>query len=167
MRSAAASRSPAISRTGTRSSPSCARRTRSATTDAQLVARAYRRWGEGLQAHLLGEYAFALFDAERGTLLLGHDALGLVPLFVTERGGALTFATDLAELVGATGVGELDEEYLADCLALVRGRDERTPYRHIRRLLPGRGAGGAQRRDGDDRGVRSVDGPAGRAREQR
>lgn len=112
----------------------------SATTDAQLVALAYRRWGEGTQTHLLGEYAFAVFDPERGALLLGHDALGLVPLFVTERGGALTFATDLAELVGATGVGELDEEYLADCLALVRGRDERTPYRHIRRLLPGRGA---------------------------
>ena len=112
----------------------------STATDAELVALAYRRWGEGAQAQLLGEYAFALFDAERGTLLLGHDALGLVPLFVSERGGTLTFATDLAELVGATGVGELDEEYIADCLALVRGRDERTPYRHIRRLLPGRGA---------------------------
>ncbi|HYW54150.1 MAG TPA: asparagine synthase-related protein, partial [Dongiaceae bacterium] len=112
----------------------------STTTDAQLVALAYRRWGEGAQAHLLGEYAFALFEPERGALLLGHDALGLVPLFVAERGGALTFATDLAELVGATGVGEVDEEYVADCLALVRGRDERTPYRHIRRLLPGRGA---------------------------
>jgi asparagine synthase (glutamine-hydrolysing) len=111
-----------------------------ATTDAQLVALAYRRWGERAQAHLLGEYAFAVFDPDRGALLLGHDALGLVPLFFSERGGALTFGTDLAELVGATGVGELDEEHLADCLALVRGRDERTPYRHIRRLLPGRGA---------------------------
>jgi asparagine synthase (glutamine-hydrolysing) len=112
----------------------------SAATDAELVALAYRRWGDALQAHLLGEYAFAVFDAERGALLLGHDALGLVPLFYSERDGALTFGTDLAELVGATGVGDLDEEYIADCLAFVRGRDERTPYRHIRRLKPGRGA---------------------------
>lgn len=111
-----------------------------AADDAELVALAYRRWGNGTQAHLLGEYAFALFDPERGTLLLGHDALGLVPLFFSERGGVLTFGTDLAELVGATGAGELDEDYLADCFAGVRGRDGRTPYGHISRLMPGTGA---------------------------
>lgn len=121
----------------------------SLASDAALIARAYRRWGEELQHHVLGEYAAVVWDAPRRTALLTHDALGLEPLFwITERDG-LAFATELVDLIDARTSAELDDEFLADYLATGLVTGERTPYRAIRRLLPGRSlawssAGGAR-----------------------
>src|SRR5712692_11702778 len=48
--------------------------------DPQLLAAAYRRWGQAFQSRVFGEYAYILFDEHKRALLLGHDALGLLPL---------------------------------------------------------------------------------------
>src|SRR5437870_13902588 len=49
------------------------------TSDGELFAQAYRSWGMELQSRVLGEYAVAIFDERSGSLLLTHDALGLLP----------------------------------------------------------------------------------------
>ncbi len=110
---------------------------RAPASDAERLALAYRWWGADLPRHVLGEYAAAVYDAPRRTLLLAHDELGLRPLFYAASGGALHFGARLEELVAETGVGELDEEYLADYLARGEHSGERTPYAAIRRLRPG------------------------------
>jgi asparagine synthase (glutamine-hydrolysing) len=102
-----------------------------------VLALAYRRWGEALTRFVLGEYAAVVADEAAKTALLVHDALGLVPLFYSQRPGELVFATHLTELVGIVGTGELDEAYIADYLATGEIPGERTPYALIRRLLPG------------------------------
>ncbi len=38
------------------------------TSDAALVLRAYERWGQDCPAHILGDFAFALWDARRRQL---------------------------------------------------------------------------------------------------
>lgn len=106
-------------------------------SSAELFARADEWWGPDLPRHVLGEYAAAIYDRERRTLLLAHDELGLIPLFYSESRAGVVVGTDLADVVGATGVGELDEEYVADYLTEGWHLGERTPYTHIRRLLPG------------------------------
>jgi asparagine synthase (glutamine-hydrolysing) len=108
-------------------------------TDSQLLAAAYRRWGEQFQSRMIGEYAYVLFDEHKRTLHLGHDALGLLPLFYADTSRFFAFSSHLEGMVALTGVGALDEEYIADCLASTTHFGHRTPYRHIRRLLPGQG----------------------------
>jgi asparagine synthase (glutamine-hydrolysing) len=99
-------------------------------------ARAFRRWGEGLQSRVLGEYAVALFDPRTGELFLTHDALGLAPVFYAETPGGLAFASCLRDLA-PLAPDQPDEEYIADYLATCSALGTRTPYRGIRRLLPG------------------------------
>jgi len=102
-----------------------------------IAAHAYRRWGDGVQQRLLGEYALVLFDAREGTALLTHDALGLAPLFYRERPGELSFATHLLDLAALSSGDDLDPDYFADYLATGYITTARTPFASIRRLLPG------------------------------
>ena len=106
-------------------------------SEGALFARAYAWWGAALPSHVLGEYAVAIFDRRSGLLFLAHDGLGLVPLFYGALPGGLLFASHLEDLVVEEGVGELDDQYIADYLADLMCRGERTPYRHFRRLCPG------------------------------
>lgn len=103
-------------------------------SDGEIFAAAYRRWGDGLQARVLGEYAVAMYEHRTRTLLLTHDALGVMPLFYSYTADALTFSTHLEDLVETTGTGELDEEYIADYIAFGYDTGERTAYRSCRRL---------------------------------
>jgi asparagine synthase (glutamine-hydrolysing) len=106
--------------------------------DAELLAHAFRLWGENVQAHVNGQYALAIWDVQAKRGFLTHDAFGLEPLFYARRSGGLTFSTDLVDLVDPEATASLDEEYIADFLACGAITGERTPYRSVRRLLPGR-----------------------------
>lgn len=105
--------------------------------EAELLALANEWWGADLPRHVLGEYAAAIYDRARSTLLLTHDELGLMPLFYAEMSGSIIIGSHLEDVIDETGIGELDEEYIADYLAEGWHLGERTPYTHIRRLLPG------------------------------
>jgi asparagine synthase (glutamine-hydrolysing) len=109
-------------------------------TDPEIIALAFRRWGSAVASHLLGEYAFAVYDSSRRTLLLAHDALGIIPLFFSVSIAEVTFGSGLSNVVAETGIGTIDEEYIADFFAGVAGLGERTPYRHVQRLRAGRSA---------------------------
>ncbi len=106
-------------------------------SDGAAFAAAYERWGADLTRHVRGEYAVAVYDTRDGSLLLAHDELGLMPLYYSTGGAGIVFASHLDDVVRATGVGELDEEYIADHFARGEHFGERTPHRHVRRLLPG------------------------------
>jgi asparagine synthase (glutamine-hydrolysing) len=107
------------------------------SSDAERLALAFRWWGAELPRHVLGEYAVAVYDPGERTLLLAHDELGLVPLFYAAAPGAVHFGSPLEDVVAEVGVGELDEEYVADYFALGEHFGDRTPYAAIRRLRPG------------------------------
>jgi asparagine synthase (glutamine-hydrolysing) len=107
-------------------------------SDAELLAHAFRAWGSDLPAHVFGEYSAVVWDVHARTALFTHDALGIEPLFYARGPDGLTFATELVELIDAEAAAALDDEYLADFLAYGAITSERTPYRGILRLLPGR-----------------------------
>ena len=90
-----------------------------------------------MSRYVLGEYALAVYVPHERRLMLTHDELGLMPLFYRATAEGCTFASHLDDLVFETGVGTLDEEYVADYFARGEHFGERTPYEHIRRLLPG------------------------------
>lgn len=103
-----------------------------------LLGLAYRWWGPELPRRVDGRYAAVIHDPARSTLALVHDELGLAPLFyAAAAAGTITIASHLDDLVVETGPGDLDEEYIADFLAVGEHLGPRTPYGHIRRLCPG------------------------------
>jgi len=104
---------------------------------ATLFAYAYRRWHRELSRHVVGEYSLVIHDRANGQVLLTHDELGLVPLFFSAGKDRIVFATYLEDLLQHTGIGTLDEEYIADYLARGIHFGASTPFADIRRVAAG------------------------------
>ncbi|MEM1129476.1 MAG: asparagine synthase-related protein [Pseudomonadota bacterium] len=109
-----------------------------ATDSAELMARAYRRWGDAIQAHVLGEYSLVLWDPDARKLILTQDAVGLGGLFHRHDRDGVTFATHFRDLLDLSAETAIDPGYVAGFLANGQALDARTPLTHVKRLLPGR-----------------------------
>src|SRR5262249_22873108 len=52
-----------------------------ALTDSHLILAAYEKWGERCPEYLLGDFAFALWDAHQRRLFCARDHMGIKPLY--------------------------------------------------------------------------------------
>ena len=68
------------------------------TSQAEIVAAAYERWGASVFDRLDGCYLAALWDGRSRTLLLGHDALGRHPVFYVVDANDVWFAANILAL---------------------------------------------------------------------
>jgi len=85
-----------------------------ALSDSELLLAAWRHWGDECPRHLLGDFAFAIWDRAKGTLLLGRDHMGQRIIFYHLGAGFLAFATELGGLFAAHEVPRrLNEDELA------------------------------------------------------
>ena len=74
------------------------------TSDTEVVLKAYAHWGEDFVDHLVGMFACAIVERDRGRVVLARDRLGVKPLYLTEVPGALRFASTLPALLAGGGV---------------------------------------------------------------
>lgn len=101
-------------------------------SDAELILAAYRRWGEACVEHLLGDFAFALWDARERRLFCARDPFGQRPFYYHHAEGRFLFSSDLAALLSLEAVPKrLDEGYVADALGGLHLYTDKTPYRDI------------------------------------
>jgi len=64
------------------------------TPDSALILMAYQRWGEDCPLHLLGDFAFAVWDGRAKTLLLARDHMGQRGLLFHRDDDRFIFASD-------------------------------------------------------------------------
>jgi len=62
--------------------------------DSALILAAWHRWSEDCPQHLLGDFAFAIWDADARRLFLARDPMGQRDLFYYIVEGFVAFATD-------------------------------------------------------------------------
>jgi asparagine synthase (glutamine-hydrolysing) len=74
------------------------------TSDTEVIAKAYRQWGEDFVDHLIGMFAICVHERDTGRTVLVRDRLGIKPLYLTERPGALRFASTLPALLAGGGI---------------------------------------------------------------
>jgi asparagine synthase (glutamine-hydrolysing) len=110
-----------------------------AESDEAVVLRAYARFGDHLPSRLLGDFAFALWDARCARLFCVRDRLGLKPFHYVWRDGVFRFASELRPLLPALHQVDADDEMvLAFLLREFRpGDEERTFVAGVQRLPPG------------------------------
>lgn len=81
------------------------------TQDAELILRTYLRWGADCPSHLLGDFAFAIWDGRARRLFCARDRFGVRQLYYAHRGDLLIVANALYALLGHPAISRrLDEE---------------------------------------------------------
>ncbi len=109
------------------------------TPDARLILHAYAAWGERCLDHLVGDFAFALWDGERRRLLCARDHFGVVPLYYAPLGESTVVGNVLSALRRHPGVSAaLDERAIGDYLLFGMKMDHAdTTFADIRSVPPG------------------------------
>ena len=112
---------------------------RAGLDDPDLIARAFARWGRDCPDHLLGDYAFAVWDRRARTLFCARDPVGVRPFYYAETARGFVFASAVEAVLAAPGVDDrLDESTVATWL--VRRNplsNTRTFFAMVRKLPPG------------------------------
>jgi asparagine synthase (glutamine-hydrolysing) len=106
-------------------------------SDTEVLAHAYEHEGPEFVKRLRGMFAFALWDARRGRLMIARDRLGKKPLYYTHQQGKLAFASELKALLADKGLDlTLDHEAISDYLSFLCVIAPKTPFKHVRKLPP-------------------------------
>lgn len=112
-------------------------RTGANLSDAELLLQAYQKWGDWCVEHLIGDFAFAIWDEVQRKLFCARDIFGINPLYYASLPGCFIFSSAIPSLLALEEIPrELDEENIADLLTgLSQGADV-ILYRGIAALPP-------------------------------
>jgi asparagine synthase (glutamine-hydrolysing) len=106
--------------------------------DAAILLAAIERWGESCFEHLVGDYAFAVWDRVRHRLLLARDPLGLRPLHYHRGQKFFAFASMPKGLHALPEVPYApDEERIAEFLVMMPENGAQSFFLGIERVEPG------------------------------
>lgn len=110
--------------------------------DVELILHAYHEWGELCVEHLLGDFAFGIWDTARRRLFCARDHLGVKPLFFAHVGSTVVFSNTLECVRLHPRVSEaLDDLAVADFLIFNLSQEkDRSFFADVRRLSPAHAA---------------------------
>jgi asparagine synthase (glutamine-hydrolysing) len=106
--------------------------------DVELILRAYLCWGERCVERLLGDFAFAVWDALKRRLFCARDHMGVKPFYYARVGRWLLVSSTVESLRGHEQVSStLNDMAIADFLLFGSNQDSATTsFRDIQRLPP-------------------------------
>jgi asparagine synthase (glutamine-hydrolysing) len=106
-------------------------------TDAEIVLRAWQYWGAEAPARVIGDFAFALWDAPKRTLFCARDPLGVKGFYYFDGPGFFLCASELHQLFqDPRVVRRPNEPAIADILVRTPVDRKETLFEGVRRLEP-------------------------------
>lgn len=75
-------------------------------TDRHLILKAYEKWGENCSEHLVGDFAFAIWDEQNKKLFCSRDHFGVNNLFYYKDRERFIFASQPADILDFENVGK-------------------------------------------------------------
>jgi asparagine synthase (glutamine-hydrolysing) len=109
-------------------------------TDTEVILALYERYGiDGLLERIEGMFAIAIADARRHELHLVRDHFGIKPLYWTQCGNAVLFASEAkAFLAHPSFRAEIDPQQIDELLAFRFVAGEESLLKGVRQVRPGR-----------------------------
>ncbi|MGH9968592.1 MAG: asparagine synthase (glutamine-hydrolyzing) [Pyrinomonadaceae bacterium] len=110
-------------------------------TDSELILRSYEKWADHCCEHLVGDFAFAIWDERKQLLFCARDHFGVKPLYYHCSDAVFVFASEIKALLSVGVVPRrINECRIADYLVTqLEGIDHSsTFYEEILRLPPAR-----------------------------
>lgn len=107
--------------------------------DVEVLLAAYEHWGASCVTRFNGMWAFAIWDAERGTLFASRDRFGEKPFSYAVHDGQFLFASEIKAIVTyQPALIEPDYNVISNfCRTSVGAQHAETWFRRVRRLPPG------------------------------
>ncbi|MDF0651000.1 MAG: asparagine synthase-related protein [Nitrospira sp.] len=106
-------------------------------TDAELMLRAYQRWGEHCPEQVIGDFALVIWDGPRRQLFCARDILGLKPFYYCLSGASFCWASEIPPLLEHDdGHRRSNEAMIAEFLSGMIVTNSETLYEGISRLEP-------------------------------
>jgi asparagine synthase (glutamine-hydrolysing) len=106
--------------------------------DGELILLAYEKYGEKCVKHIIGDFAFAIWDENEQKLFCARDHLGVKPFFYIKNSGFFAFATEKKGILVLPGVDKtINKQFFYN--SLIRPHEQAfdtTLYQHINRLAP-------------------------------
>jgi asparagine synthase (glutamine-hydrolysing) len=107
-------------------------------SDAAILLVAIEKWDDSCLEHLIGDYAFALWDLARRRLILARDPLGQRPLHYHRCNKFLAFASMPKGLHALPEIAYApDEERIAEFLVLLPETGSQSFFLGVERVEPG------------------------------
>ena len=72
--------------------------------DSEVILKAWAQWGEQCVNHLIGMFAFVIYDRQKQICFMARDRLGIKPLYYAPSPGRIIFASNLPALLAAGDV---------------------------------------------------------------
>ena len=105
--------------------------------DSAIILKAYEKWGKNCPTHLLGDFAFAIWDERKRRLYCARDHGGYKPFFYHRSSNFFAFGTAIKSLFTLPAVPRrLNETRIADFLVLLPIDGKISFYDDIFRLPP-------------------------------
>lgn len=106
--------------------------------DSFFILKSYQKWGERCLEKLLGDFAFAIWDAERETLFCARDYIGVKPFYYHLSENGFFFSTEIKALLLIPEISsEINKLKAAFHLMELCGERRLTFYQDIFRLPAG------------------------------
>jgi asparagine synthase (glutamine-hydrolysing) len=106
-------------------------------SDAQLLLRAYERWGTASPERIIGDFAFAIWDRREQQLFCARDVLGTKPLFYAHHHRRFLWASEPRALFEDQDLRMMpNEEMVGEYLAAAITSSRDTLFQDIQRLAP-------------------------------
>ncbi|MFO1424805.1 MAG: asparagine synthase-related protein [Candidatus Competibacteraceae bacterium] len=107
-------------------------------SDSRLLFAAYRHWGAGCVDHLLGDFAFAVWDPRSKTLFAARDPLGNRGLSYFIDDSVALLASSVEQVLAHPMVApRINEARIAEYLAVEWSNQEETFFQDVYDLPPG------------------------------
>ncbi len=107
-------------------------------SDTEVIVHLYEENGPACLEKINGQFAFAIWDRQKGELFLARDRTGIVPLHYTMADGRLVFASELKSIFQYPGVSrELDPVGLDQIFTFWTTLPGRTAFKGIQELPAG------------------------------
>lgn len=108
------------------------------TTDTEVLLHLYEEYGRDCLSLVNGQFAFAIWDADKKELFMARDRVGIRPLFYCHAEGRLLFASEIKALFSDPLVKrELDLRALSQIFSFWTTVAGRTAFKGINELRPG------------------------------
>lgn len=106
-------------------------------SDTEVVLHLYEEFGPACLSQLNGQFALAIWDERRRSLLLARDRMGIRPLYFARSNDHFIFGSEIKAILAHPGMkAEIDPQALAESFTFWSVQPPRSIFRGIESLPP-------------------------------